>query len=187
MQLVGSSCSVCNRSINFASDGASCPNCAVSFHLGCLSAPGTCPRCGGNFAQLAAAQHHAAAMSRAHALGWGRNAVLSVCALLLGTQLLFVAIALFNGADPFVVVVQLISSLVFVAALYFGYESARIWLGLSSALGAIIAVSLAWTRADSLGVVLLLLGMAVLFATLSSLLLFSSRVALFLANQRQAT
>ena len=187
MQLVGSNCNVCNRSISFASDGATCPNCAISFHLGCLSAPGNCPKCGGNFAQLAAAHHHAAVVSRARALGWGRRAVLSICALLLGAQLLFVAIALFNGADPLVVIFQLISSLVFVGALYLGYESARMWLGLSSALGAIIAVSLAWTRASGLGVVVLLLGMAVLFATLSSLLLFSSRVALFLANQRQAT
>ena len=186
MQIVGSSCSVCNRNIGFASDGASCPNCAVSFHLGCLSAPGTCPTCGGDFAQLAAAQHHAAVLGRARALGWGRRAVLSICVLLSGVQVLFVAISLFNGADPFVVVFQLFSSLVFIVALYFGYESARIWLGLSSAMGAIIAVSLAWTRASSLGAMLLLLVMAVLFATLSSLLLFSSRVALFLANQRQA-
>jgi len=187
MQLVGSSCSVCNRSITFASDGASCPNCAVPFHLGCLSAPGACPKCGGDFARLTAVQQQAAALSRARALGWGRKAVLSICVLLSGAQLLFVAVALFNGADPLVVIFQLISSLVFVGALYLGYESARIWLGLSSGLGAIISVSLAWTRAGSIGAILSLLAMALLFATLSSLLLFSSRVGLFLANQRRAT
>jgi hypothetical protein len=107
--------------------------------------------------------------------------------LLFGAQLLFAGIALLNSADPYLVIFQLATSLVFVVALYLGSEPARIWLGLSSGFGAIVAVTLAWTRAATLGRVSLLLAMAVVFAILGSLLLFSSRVASFLAAQRRAT
>ena len=83
-------------------------------------------------------------------------------------------------------VVQLLVALVLIAAVYFGYGWARLWLALSSAFGAVVAFSLAWTasRTGNLGSAFLLSALVIIFAVSFGLLLFSSRVALFLASQR---
>lgn len=187
MQIVGSRCCVCSANIAFAPDGASCPNCAVAFHLACLTSTSACPKCGGDFVQLSKAQEQATASAHSQAVAWGRNAVLAICAALLATQLLFFGLALASGSASPSVIVQLIISIAFVAALYLGYGWARIWLGLSSGLGAIVAASLAWTRPNSLAVVSLLSVLAIAFAASFALLLFSPRVASFLSSQRRAT
>ena len=186
MQLVGSDCAVCHRGITFAPEAASCRTCAIAFHLTCLSAPSTCPTCGSNFTQLTVSRAQATTAGHAQAVAWGRKAALAVCLALFATQASLIGAALVGGTATPTHVVQFLISLVLIAALYFGYGWARVWLALSSGFGAVVAFSLAWTasRTGNLGNAFFLSSLVIIFAVSFGLLLFSSRVALFLASQR---
>src|SRR5512138_984713 len=48
MQIAGTQCSVCNRSIVIATEGKSCPGCGRIVHCGCEPSA-TCSACGKEF------------------------------------------------------------------------------------------------------------------------------------------
>ena len=47
MQIAGSKCNVCGKTITLAFDAFLCPKCEVAFHNECVEDGSSCPRCSG--------------------------------------------------------------------------------------------------------------------------------------------
>jgi hypothetical protein len=183
MQLVGKTCSVCTKRIDFAPDATACAACAALFHNACATE--TCPVCARNIqleAQRLTLEH---AQMNTAAEQWGRLVVTLIC---VGIVLLNVALfaLTWSKGDMGSSGVQLIVMLSLASALYFGQGWARVYFGLSCALGAMVYAKFSW-NAFAEGTPLSALGwlaFTLLFATAAAVLLYSKRVKVFLASQR---
>jgi hypothetical protein len=183
MQLVGKTCSVCIKRIDFAPDANACAVCAAIFHNACAAE--TCPVCARNIQVEAQQLRLESARSNAAAEQWGQRAVTLICVGIVLLNVVAFAFA-WNAGEMGSSGVQLIAMLSLASALYFGQGWARVYVGLSCTLGALIYAYFSWD-AFAGGAPLSALAWLVftlLFAAAAAVLFYSKRVKIFLASQR---